>query len=366
MNLIFRFLSWLNRWIPKSSKRILLYSNLGFRDNIEVLYRHFLEEGYDASYQIVCISNDFYGKKKERGIRYVGLYLGVFYFFVSKYFFYYAGKYPIKPAPGQMVVNLWHGIPLKKIGNLQPHLQNKDFNYFTKVVAYNALFRPIMKQAFSAREDQLLMAGNVRNDDLFQGRWDKKEGIHVCWLPTYRTNQKDGSTSDTFLFSMEEEWEELNSFLKKRNIYLYLKLHPLEEGRLKRRTFGSHIFLLSDEILGKQQSSLYQFLGNMDALITDYSSVYFDYLLLNRPIGFVVDDLEEYQRERGFVLEDVEAYMPGEKIYGYWDLKRFLEHQYQKQDGYQRNREALNERINPVRKDFCKDLLSKIGLKKEA
>ena len=54
-------------------------------------------------------------------------------------------------------------------------------------------------------------------------------------------------------------------------------------------------------------------LGSSDALITDYSSVYFDYLLLDKPIGFTVDDMELYIKDRGFIFNNPEEYMPGKR-----------------------------------------------------
>ena len=55
-------------------------------------------------------------------------------------------------------------------------------------------------------------------------------------------------------------------------------------------------------------------LGNFDILITDYSSIYFDYLLLNRPIIFIPLDLEEYAQTRGFLLEPYDFWAPGPKV----------------------------------------------------
>lgn len=109
----------INKMIPKKRNRIVLYSNWGFRDNLRTLYHYLVDNDYQETYEIVCASNDFYHLDKENDVKYVSIYRGFFYFLTSKYFFYSFGKYPIKPAPSQMVVNLWHGMPLKKIGNLE-------------------------------------------------------------------------------------------------------------------------------------------------------------------------------------------------------------------------------------------------------
>lgn len=64
----------------------------------------------------------------------------------------------------------------------------------------------------------------------------------------------------------------------------------------------------------------------MDGLISDYSSIAVDYMLLDRPLGYVLTDLESYRNTRGFVFENPEAYMPGEKIYNLEDLKDYFSH----------------------------------------
>jgi len=72
-----------------------------------------------------------------------------------------------------MVVNLWHGMPLKKIGNLENGMENIYYNFFTKLVSSSDLFTPIMKAAFNANDEQMLLVGNIRNDELFEENKDK-------------------------------------------------------------------------------------------------------------------------------------------------------------------------------------------------
>ena len=59
----------------------------------------------------------------------------------------------------------------------------------------------------------------------------------------------------------------------------------------------SNIHLLTEEIISEQYDTLYTFLGTTSALITDYSSVFLDYYLLNRPVAFTINDYEEYKRQ---------------------------------------------------------------------
>lgn len=69
---------------------------------------------------------------------------------------------------------------------------------------------------------------------------------------------------------------------------------------------------------------MYEFLGQTDGLITDYSSVYYDYLLTDKPIAITTDDLEEYKKVFEFVYDDIFKVIKGEYINNIEDFKTFL------------------------------------------
>ena len=352
--------SKLNTIIPKKNKRIVLYSNWGFRDNLRTLYQYLVDNGYQEEYEIICASNDFYHLEKEKDVKYVSIYRGLYYFLTSKYFFYSFGKYPIKPAPNQMVVNLWHGMPLKKIGNLEVGMEEIDYNFFTKLVSSSALFTPIMKAAFKAEDNQILLVGNIRNDELFK----KEKEKNIIWMPTYRNSNNYHDSQEALIFSLgEEDFSKIQQILSKHDYQLYIKLHPLEESRLHVQMNHSNIHLLTEEIISEQYDTLYTFLGTTSALITDYSSVFLDYYLLNRPVAFTINDYEEYKDKRGFVFEDVKSLMVGSVIRDSHDLLEFLESVMKSEDSYIEERTKVNDKVNAIQKDFTKTLLNEIGLK---
>ena len=352
--------SKMNTIIPKKNKRIVLYSNWGFRDNLRTLYQYLVDNGYQEEYEIICASNDFYHLEKEKDVKYVSIYRGLYYFLTSKYFFYSFGKYPIKPAPNQMVVNLWHGMPLKKIGNLEVGMEEIDYNFFTKLVSSSALFTPIMKAAFKAEDNQILLVGNIRNDELFK----KEKEKNIIWMPTYRNSNNYHDSQEALIFSLgEEDFSKIQQILSKHGYQLYIKLHPLEESRLHVQMNHSNIHLLTEEIISEQYDTLYTFLGTTSALITDYSSVFLDYYLLNRPVAFTINDYEEYKDKRGFVFEDVKSLMVGSVIRDSHDLLEFLESVMKSEDSYIEERTKVNDKVNAIQKDFTKTLLNEIGLK---
>ena len=354
--------SKMNTIIPKKNKRIVLYSNWGFRDNLRTLYQYLVDNGYQEEYEIICASNDFYHLEKKNDVKYVSIYRGVYYFLTSKYFFYSFGKYPIKPASNQMVVNLWHGMPLKKIGNLEVGMEEIDYNFFTKLVSSSALFTPIMKAAFKAEDNQILLVGNIRNDELFK----KEKEKNIIWMPTYRNSNNYHDSQEALIFSLgEEDFSKIQQILSKHGYQLYIKLHPLEESRLQVQMNHSNIHLLTEEIISEQYDTLYTFLGTTSALITDYSSVFLDYYLLNRPVAFTINDYEEYKDKRGFVFEDVKSLMVGSVIRDSHDLLEFLESVMKSEDRYIEERTKVNDKVNAIQKDFTKTLLNEIGLKKK-
>ena len=86
----------------------------------------------------------------------------------------------------------------------------------------------------------------------------------------------------------------------------------------------SNILFIKDDFFVKHSVSSYSFVGACDALISDYSSIYFDFTLCDKPVGVIWEDIEEYKRSPGLV-DNYEHYLRGaEKIYTFDDLKDFV------------------------------------------
>ena len=103
----------------------------------------------------------------------------------------------------------------------------------------------------------------------------------------------------------------LKRLLDNKNALLICKPHPNDEGVFSTYN-GERIHVVLNDDLRRENVTLYDFLNTVDILITDYSSIYFDYLLLNRPIIFHMPDLEEYREKRGFILDPLEEWIPGD------------------------------------------------------
>ncbi|MDI6720706.1 MAG: CDP-glycerol glycerophosphotransferase family protein [Methanomicrobiales archaeon] len=144
--------------------------------------------------------------------------------------------------------------------------------------------------------------------------------------------------------------ESFNKFLEDNDMLLVLKLHPSEEyNPLSQNQFNQcnrNIVILKTERLVVNFTSIYEILPNFDILITDYSSIYFDFLLLNKPIIFLTYDFERYQQNRGFLLEPYDFWAPGPKVTTIEMLVEEIQKCISDPNYYKKERETVNNIIN--------------------
>lgn len=153
----------------------------------------------------------------------------------------------------------------------------------------------------------------------------KKNMQLILWLPTFRQlvgcDRTDSEITDPFMI-INSSWEELNGYLYRNQQLLLIKEHPREKKARKISNKYSNIKVVHDSDLQREGISMPELLKTADALLTDYSGIAFEYMLLDRPIGYVVFDIEKYFR--GFSVENPFELMPGPKLKSYSDLEQFL------------------------------------------
>lgn len=263
-------------------------------------------------------------------------------------------------ALGARTVNLWHGIPLKCISlddtyymqrmgflnRLRTRLLYRAYDY---IVTTSDSLRSIFSSAFAAPEDSIVSAGYPRNDVLLrdipgaeiesnpdeidrlrQLRSEADESV-ILYAPTWR------ETRSEFLTDTGLDFDELDAFLQRRNAHFVMKLHPNTEDGIS----GDY-----DRIsMAPNDVDIHAMLKHTDALITDYSSIYFDYLLLDRPLVFFAFDLQRYRssdRELYFEYEDV---TPGPKPQTFEDLLDALDAILDGADEYADRRTEVRDRF---------------------
>lgn len=256
---------------------------------------------------------------------------------------------------------LEHGMPLKR-SNGTYCINNRC----TASLCESEFFADVFSEDFRVDKDKLIYMGFPRNDLLLRENPSlQKFGFAgydkvVFWLPTFRQrnvaakNKKVGDYEMTVhgtglpTLETQEDLQKVNDFLAKQNCLLLIKPHPSQDLSAMAAIDLSHIVLLSDELLREKGVQLYELLGRCDALITDYSSVYYDFLLCDKPIGLTIDDLAEYTAKRGFVFKDPLDILKGEHILSVEDLIAFLDHVKRGEDPTRSEREAVKQKIHHI------------------
>jgi CDP-glycerol glycerophosphotransferase (TagB/SpsB family) len=373
-------MSWLNAVWPKSRKQVLFLSFPDLADNSFAFFRH-LAENHPGAYRIVWLVSDTAQEKLYRkmiasnvdlsddAVGMIEFYKrasvrGFFAFMRSRYVFFTHGFYNgIKIPPRQVVVNLWHGMPLKKL--YDPVLE------MSYLISTSDMFSAILQNVFpKVAPERVLNVGQPRCDLLFEHREAlSKLGISsadynhvVLWAPTFRKavhseRYDDGEYRGGLPLISSAELKAFNAYLEQRNILMLVKLHHMDRLNTEALGSGTHIRVIKDADLLQHAVQFYHLLAETDLLITDFSSVYIDYLLTQKPIVFATDDIEVYRAKRGFMFDEPTLYMPGPVVCDasalYEALDAFLEHE---DDPYRARRNALAAKMHANRDAFCQRL----------
>lgn len=204
----------------------------------------------------------------------------------------------------QVTINLWHGIPFKKVGHeIGIRLQRADF-----LVTSSKSMSSIFGRMYSLRrKPQNLPFGLPRNDQFSNGR-KIREIVPlktILWLPTYRKSifgeiREDGNPQETNLGMTTSQLRSLDAQCYKLGLQIVLKVHPASLVELP-----ADLVSITTEF--DFQPNFYSQFHEFDALITDYSSVAADFALTGKPIFLFALDSDTYAKSRGFFKTPQEA-----------------------------------------------------------
>ena len=237
--------------------------------------------------------------------------------------------------PDQIYVNTWHGTPLKTLGknmikgisdmhNIQHNFLQSDYLLFPNLFTMEQMMRDYsLEDLYTGKA---VISGYPRNSVFLESdgavlrkqlRLQKKTVF--AYMPTWRGEKSSKLGIGAYKTMLMQQLTTIDRYLKD-NQRLYVNLHPLLQRSVSLKSFH-HIFPFPKHV------DNYAFLNCCDALITDYSSVFFDYALTKKPIALFMYDYDSYMNNRG-VYFDICA-LPFTKIYdvaGMCDyLKRFPE-----------------------------------------
>jgi CDP-glycerol glycerophosphotransferase len=211
---------------------------------------------------------------------------------------------------------LWHGMPLKKIMMDDTFsggtIRRKNYKIIKKITGFihpwcdinpiktitsARFFIPFLSSAFRLKENNILCTGLPRCDWLFRPHREKiidniREKYPGCtilfYMPTFRTAAWTGRVFNPFE-GYEFDKEELNKVLCGSNTVFLYKPHFADSNIMLGIDYPR--FIKIDDL---DYDNLYCLLAQIDVLMTDYSSVYFDFLTLKKPILLAPFDYGEY------------------------------------------------------------------------
>ena len=268
------------------------------------------------------------------------------------------GEIPLFFCRGTEYYALWHGMPLKRIleddrhsGGSEAHgsfmklyvrTARKLFpwksltdqkNLYT--VTNSEFFVPFLRTAFGLPVGRILRTGSPRCDALFRPHTEELiERIHgqfpgdkiILYMPTFRTAEWTGEVFNPFDEKYGFDMDEFLATLARHKSVLVYKPHFydarfMQSVRQKDSETLSRFILVGDA----DYDELYNFVGQVDMLMTDYSSIYFDFIATGKPVVLLPFDYEDYLTYARAHYFDYWDNMEGEKARSWQEFYRILD-----------------------------------------
>ncbi len=268
----------------------------------------------------------------------------------------------IKKKSNQVYIQCWHGTPLKKLGydievkggNAMNTINDIRKKYSTDSKKYNYMISPSdfctekFASAFNLSDKSILQTlGYPRNDFLYNYTQSDVQRIKeilsintdkkiILYAPTWRDDQHEAGKGYTYKINID--FDEMRKQFEKDYIILF-RSHYFVSNNINLEQYKGFVYNVSDY---DDINDLYVI---SDILITDYSSVFFDYANLNRPILFYMYDFEDYKNNlRDFYIELSE--LPGPIVKCESDLIKELKNIDSYDENYGGIYKKFNERFN--------------------
>lgn len=332
---VFRVLFTIFKQLPQKKKTTFVTS---FGDNILHTVKE-LEKQTDEQVVILKTSHcqiDFSDSAKRtildfESINIINWILSIYHLATSEKVIvdnYYGFLAVTEFEPNVQCIQLWHAAgAIKQFGLKDPSIQNRSarayqrfqkvYRRFDYVVVGSERMATIFRQSFNISSDQILRTGIPRSDFFFNplAVYEAEQSLKrdfpvidgkkvILYAPTYRDDELHATDLELDIEKMYREFKD--------DYVLFLRLHPAIDGEYQNKFPGFVINVSS-------YHNMNHLLIVSDILISDYSSIPFEFSLLNRPMVFFAYDLDEYTQSRGF-WEDYEDLVPGPVVKSTEDL----------------------------------------------
>ncbi len=330
-----------------------------FSDNTRCVYDELVKRGYDKKYFFIwftdtdkiavlnyCGSKSWTIKKPKR--------IGQFKYSCSYLFKrkcnISCNSFIPKTINKELSFYLTHGTPIKSVRKYYNIPDDIDY-----IITSSELSSEISSYEYNIGIEKCVALGYPRNDLLTKPKkeiktlFDKNYNKIILWFPTYRQH-KNGyikvNESKIPVISNSDEVEKLNAVANQCDILVVIKPHFVQDIKYIDKLNCSNIALIDDDFFFLNNIDKYEFLNSCDALITDYSSVYYDYTICNKPIGLVWEDFDEYCINPGLIDDYKELAKSGVKIYSVDELCSFISDVANEKDELEIERKTICEKMN--------------------
>lgn len=333
----------------RNKRKWVIGNKTGFSDNSKYLFLY-IQENYSTQVRCIWIAANHDEENKLKNFSFE-VYRkwslqGLFHTLTAGVYVYSSSSSDINYWTSGRAVkfNLWHGVGIKKLGLkgsdiydpksiLNRILTPYNYDKPTYFLAPSDLMKQHFMDCYSLPEECMCQVGYPRCDfltedaafrSIFVRKYESEETKTLIesfstyeqvliYMPTFRDNQSD------FIHLSGIDFVELDSILREKHYLLLLKMHPATRMNFSLISACTNIQLLDKKM------DIYPILPETDVLITDYSSIYYDYILLrDKRVILFPFDYEEYKANSRDLAYDYMQYTPGEKVWNYEELKNAI------------------------------------------
>ncbi|MEZ9548646.1 MULTISPECIES: CDP-glycerol glycerophosphotransferase family protein [Vibrio] len=327
-------------FIPRYKNKAVISSHTPFNDNAK--YFFLISNYYEHNNRVIWIAHDreVYTRLKHLGLKvaYKWSIQGLYHCLTAKFYIYTFNVSDVNLWTwGRAIkLNLWHGIPVKHIEFMAKSGSSKDIyntkNLLSWLFAPYIFIRPDIffstsplmtnyyRKAFRLEgkySDRVVETGMARCDMFFLeekkereivalsdelaldviSKLEKISGKSFLYMPTWRDYD--------FLGLIDLDFQALDQLMCKNNSLFYIKLHPAT--KLSKESFNCY----SNIIILPTKFDIYTVFKHFDCIVSDYSSVYYEAVLLDKEVLLYNFDMEEYLNADRGLIGDYQTEMPG-------------------------------------------------------
>lgn len=338
---------------------IMIESHNDFDCNGGAFYNYLIKNGYNRKYKIVWLVRKKVTDDLPENVETVPLYgpnlRKAYYVCTSKYFTFDCENVR-KMRDNQIMVYCSHGAGGLKNTKGKLHVPP----YVDYILVQSKAYAPIQANQWSVTyPDKRIIAIGYPAQDIFfdESKSDEVRKITsrkykkvILWMPTFRKgggyHRNDSRKEQKLgipLIETQEQYLKLNNYLAENDVFLIIKIHPKQDLENLKIKDESNIKVLTGETVKELEIDNYALMKCADALISDYSGAAYEYLQLDRPIGYVLDDVDDYIA--GFVVEDIHTLIAGAEIYNFEQLESFIVNVVSENDSFKERREKIRNYI---------------------